>query len=206
MERFLLDLALGDPLAPALIERVTDTIAGLLRGYLEAGGEYMDMIELPGDDYASDQNLIISPDMFRTYFKPALRRLVETVKEFRSDLKVMFHSDGAIADLIPELIDAGVDAVHPLEPIPANDLNQIKREHGDRISFIGSIDIVRAMPGSVDDVDAEVRRRIAQLGPGGGYLLAPANHLQADVPPENVVALFEAARRHGTYPIAASGR
>ncbi|NQV05537.1 hypothetical protein HQ535_03225 [bacterium] len=201
MGRFLLDLARGDELASLLIERVTETIDGLLRGYLGACGEYLDMIELPGDDYAGTENLIISPRMFRSHFKPALERLVGTVKEFRSDLKVMFHSDGVIESLIPDLIDVGIDVIHPLEPLPAMDLTKVKATHGDRISFIGSIDIVNAMPGSVQDVEDEVRRRIGQLAPGGGYVLAPANHLQSDVAPENVIALFEAARRHGSYPI-----
>jgi uroporphyrinogen decarboxylase len=201
MHRFLLGLAHDDPVIPVLVERVTDTIDGLLHGYLEACGPYIDMVELPGDDYGTAENLMISPAMFRALFKPALRRLVETVKGFRSDLKVMFHSDGAIAALIPELIDVGIDALHPLEPLPANDLLAIKAEHGGSISFIGGIDIVAAMPGSAQDVVDEARRRIVQLGPGGGYVLAPANHLQSDVSPGNVVALFEAAHRYGTYPI-----
>jgi uroporphyrinogen decarboxylase len=126
---------------------------------------------------------------------------VITIKTFRADLKVMFHSDGAVEALIPELIDVGIDAVHPLEPLPAMDPAAVKAAYGDGISFIGSIDIVEAMPGSRQDVADEVRRRVRRLAPGGGYVLAPANHLQADVPPENVIELFEAARRYGAYPI-----
>jgi uroporphyrinogen decarboxylase len=205
MERFLLDLARREPIVPLLIERVTETIDGLLRGYLGACGAYIDMIELPGDDYAGTENLLISPAMFREHFKPALRRLVETVKGFRSDLKVMFHSDGAIEPLIPDLVEVGIDAIHPLEPLPAMDPVAVKAAHGGRIAFVGGIDIVRAMPGSQQDVVEEVRRRIGQLAPGGGYLLAPANHLQGDVPPENVVALYEAAHRYGTLPISGAG-
>jgi len=201
MENLLLDLARGNPLAPALIERVTDTIDGLLRWYLEAGGEYFDMIELPGDDYAGTDNLIMSPKMFRDHFKPPLRRLVETIRSFRPDLKIMFHSDGMIERLIPELIDLGIDVLHPVEPLQAMDLPAIKEAHGNRISFLGAIDIVQAMPGGVDDVVEEAKRRIGQLAPGGGYILAPANHLQADVSPENVVALFETAHEFGIYPI-----
>jgi uroporphyrinogen decarboxylase len=126
---------------------------------------------------------------------------VETIKTFRPDLKVMFHSDGAITSLIPDLIEVGIDAVHPLEPLPAMDHAAIKADFGDRIAFLGGVDIVRAMPGSVADVEEEAERRIRLLGPGGGYVLAPSNHLQADVAPENAIALYETAHRLGTYPI-----
>ena len=203
MEQFLLDLALDEAFVAALVERVTDAIDALLRGYLEAGGMYFDMIELPGDDYATNQNLIMAPTTFRAFFKPALRRLVQTVKEYRSDLKVMFHSDGVIQTLIPDLVEIGVDALHPLEPLPAMDLETIKATYGHQLAFIGGIDIVQAMPGSRQEVVAEVRRRLQQLAPGGGYVLAPANHLQPDVPPENVIALYQAAREFGTYPVEA---
>ena len=198
---FMMDMALNPDFAQALLDRVTATIDGLLDGYLAACGDAIDMIELPGDDYAANTNLLISPDMFRTYIRPALARLVATVKRHNPALKIMLHSDGLITSLLPEFIDLGIDVVHPLEPVPAMDLDAIKAEYGDQLAFLGSIDISHAMPGSVADVRAEVRRRIAQLAPGGGYVLAPANHLQADVPPENVIALFEAAREYGRYPI-----
>ena len=93
-----------------------------------------------------------------------------------------------------------MDVIHPLEPLPATDLPAVKERFGDMISFLGGIDISHAMPGTVSDVVEEVKRRIAQLAPGGGYILAPSNHLQADVPPENVVTLFETARSFGLVP------
>lgn len=201
-EEFMVDMAMNEAFALTLVERVTETIDGLLRGYLEACGPYIDMIELPGDDYAANETLIMSPAMFAKYFKPAIERLVTTVKTYRPEIKVMLHSDGMIKQLLPEFIALGVDVVHPLEPLPAMDLPAIKAEFGDTLTFLGGIDISRAMPGSRQDVIAEVKRRLSQLAPGGGYILAPANHLQADVPPENVVTLFEAAREFGRYPIS----
>jgi uroporphyrinogen decarboxylase len=200
-ENFLVDMATHEGYALHLLDRISDTIAGLMRGYLEAGGEYFDMIELPGDDYAGNANLVISPAMFRTYIKPILKRLVETVKEFKPDLKVMLHSDGMIQKLLPDLIDIGVDVVHPLEPLPAMDLTGIKQSFGDKLCFLGGIDISHAMPGSLEDVVAEAKLRISQLAPGGGYILAPSNHLQEDIPPENVAGLYAAAREFGRYPL-----
>ena len=102
--------------------------------------------------------------------------------------------------IIPDLIEIGVDIFHPLEPLPANDHDAIKKEFGDRLTFMGAIDIKQAMPGTLADVEAEVRRRLDKLGRGGGYILAPANHL-GGIPPENIVRLYEAARELGSYPI-----
>lgn len=200
-DQFLMDLAINPDFAHRLLERVTDTIDGLLQGYLEAGGQYFDMVELPGDDYASNTNLIISLATFREFCKPHLKRLVDTIKSYRADLLVMFHSDGMIAPLLPDLIEIGVDVVHPLEPIPKMNLAQIKADYGDRLAFLGGIDITHAMPSTIENVVAEARQRIAQLAPGGGYILAPSNHLQMDVPPENVIALYDAAREYGRYPL-----
>jgi uroporphyrinogen decarboxylase len=113
----------------------------------------------------------------------------------------MFHSDGQITPLLEDLIDIGIDVVHPLEPLPGTDFLEIKKQFGDRIAFLGAIDISHALPGNEEDVIAEVQNRIRQLAPGGGYILAPSNHIQADVPPENVVTLYNTAQRYGDYPI-----
>ncbi|MCA2001003.1 MAG: hypothetical protein LDL51_03970 [Chloroflexi bacterium] len=200
-ENFLTDMALNPDFAHALLDKVTAAIEGLLRLAMQAGGKYFDMVELPGDDYAGNLNLIISPAMFRKFIKPCVERLVKVVKEHNPNAKVMFHSDGAIAKLLPDLIALGVDVIHPLEPLPATNIPEIKEKFGKQVSFLGGIDISHAMPGSRDDVIVETKRRISQLAPGGGYILAPSNHLQADVSAENVVALFETARRFGKYPI-----
>jgi uroporphyrinogen decarboxylase len=143
--------------------------------------------------------LLFSPQHFERFLKPALVEIVQPVKSFRNDIAVAFHSDGAIVPLLESFIEIGIDILHPLEPLAANDHEAIKAQFGDRLTFMGAIDIKDAMPGSVEDVEAEVKRRISSLGPGGGYILAPANHLQADVPPENIVALYRAAKQYGSY-------
>lgn len=201
-EAFLMDLVDNPEFAQALLDRVTTVIEGLLKQAMLAGGEYFDMVELPGDDYAGNTNTLISPAMFRRFIRPCLARLVRAIKEDHPDVKVMLHSDGAITKLLPDIISLGVDVIHPLEPLPATDIPAIKEQFGKQVTFLGGIDISHAMPGSPADVVAEAKLRISQLAPGGGYILAPSNHLQADVPPENVVTLFESARELGKYPIA----
>ena len=192
-ENFLMDLTLRPEFAQALLDKVTTAIDGLLRLALQAGGKWFDMVELPGDDYAGNTSTIISPAMFRSFIAPCLARLINTIKEYNPHIRVMLHSDGAITKLLPDILELGVDVIHPLEPLPATDIPEVKAHFGDRVTFLGGIDISHAMPGSRADVIAEVQRRITQLAPGGGYILAPSNHLQSDVPPENVVTLFETA-------------
>jgi len=192
-ENFLMDLTLRPEFAQALLDKVTTAIDGLLRLALQAGGKWFDMVELPGDDYAGNTSTIISPAMFRSFIAPCLARLINTIKEYNPHIRVMLHSDGAITKLLPDILELGVDVIHPLEPLPATDIPEVKARFGDRVTFLGGIDISHAMPGSRADVIAEVQRRITQLAPGGGYILAPSNHLQSDVPPENVVTLFETA-------------
>lgn len=203
-EAFLMDMALNPEFAHVLLDKITTAIEGLFRLAMQAGGKYFDMIELPGDDYAGNLNLIISPVMFRKFIKPCIARLVKTIKEYNPNIKVMLHSDGAIAALLPDIISIGVDVIHPLEPLPAMDIPTIKENFGSQLTFLGGIDISHAMPGTQDDVIAETKLRIAQLAHGGGYILAPSNHLQADVPAENVVTLFKTARQFGKYPIQIS--
>jgi len=200
-ENFLKDLVRNPEFAKILLEKVTTVIENLLKQAMFAGGKYFDMIELPGDDYAGNTNIMISPSMFRKFIQPSLARLVRAIKEHNPDVKIMFHSDGAITKLLPDIIDLGVDVIHPLEPLPATDLIAVKEKYRKQVTFLGGIDISHAMPGGREDVIVETKRRIAQLAPGGGYILAPSNHLQADVPAENVVTLFETAHQFGKYPI-----
>ncbi len=200
-ENFLMDMVLNPEYAEALLDRITSVMVELLSMAMKAGGEFFDMVELPGDDYAGNTSTIISPGMFRTFIKPRLDRMVKAIRQFNPDVKIMLHSDGALADLLPDLLDLGIDVIHPLEPLPATDLASVKDAFGQHFTFLGGIDISHAMPGTREEVIAETRLRISQLAHGGGYILAPSNHLQADVPAENVVTLFETARKYGKYPI-----
>lgn len=198
---FLMDMVRNAGFAEALLTRITSVLEGLLKLAMEAGGQHFDMIELPGDDYAGNTSTIMSPLMFRKFIKPCIERMIKIIKEKNPNVKIMLHSDGAITSLLQDIINLGVDVIHPLEPLPATDFTTVKERFGKQITFLGGIDISHAMTGSREDVIAETKRRISQLAPGGGYILAPSNHLQADVPAENVVTLFETAHQFGMYPI-----
>jgi uroporphyrinogen decarboxylase len=199
METFMMDMVTNQSLAEALLDRVTDVICQLNERYLNAAGDVMDLIELPGDDYAANDNLIFSPRLFRQMIRPRLERIIAGIRAIRPEIKIMLHSDGAISRLIPDFIEMGIDVVHPLEPVAGMDPAAIKKEYGTAISFLGGVDISHAMPGSIEDVRRDVDRCLRDLAPGGGYILAPCNHLQSDVPPENVIELFRYAQEKGRY-------
>ncbi len=201
--RFLLDLAGDAEFAQALVDKVTGVLCRLLEIYLAGAGPYLDILELPGDDYAA-QRPIISPRMFDRYFAASWQRMISLVRQSAPQCKILFHSDGNMEPLLGRLIDLGVDIFHCLEPLPGVDLAAIKARYGSRLCFWGAIDIKQALQGAEAGVEAEVRQRIAALAPGGGYVLAPANHLQPDVPARNVLTLFQAARKYGKYPLSVS--
>jgi uroporphyrinogen decarboxylase len=200
-QQFYMDMVLEPETARLLLQKVTDVIVRLNELYLEACGEDIDIFEIPGDDYGGTEDLLISPKSFDDMVKPELQRIVSPIKQFRSDLFVAFHTDGAIMKILDSLCETGIDILNPLEPLPVNDWESVKREYGERLSFMGGIDLKKAMPGSVQDLEDDVKRCIRTFAKGGGYILTPANHLQTDVPPENIVALYECCRKHGTYPL-----
>ncbi len=201
-ETFLMDLALDPDLVHTLVGRLYDCYAGLIERFLDVGGEHLDVLELPGDDFAGNTGPIISPAMFDRFFKEPYRRLIARIKNRCPHISVVYHSDGMMMDLLPRLAEIGADVFHSVEPLPAWDLREVKARFADRLAFMGGIDIRTALQGDRAVVEAEVRNRLRQLGPGGGYVLAPANHLQSDVPPENLFTLYEVARAIGQYPLA----
>jgi uroporphyrinogen decarboxylase len=197
------DLLVDPTLAEGLMEHVLHVSAGIASLALEEVGDLVDVV-LIADDLGFQDRPYMRPELYRRKIKPYQRRLVETVKS-KTDAKVLLHSDGAIFALIPDLIDIGVDAINPVQVSAAGmDSRHLKVEYGRDMAFWGAVDTHRVLPtGSPDDVRREVRRRIRDLAPGGGYVLTSVHNIQAEVPPENVVAMFDAALEHGRYPVPA---
>jgi uroporphyrinogen decarboxylase len=200
-QQFLTDLLVNKEFALRLIEKVVEFQLAVMERYMEIVGPYVQMVET-SDDYGMQVGLLISPALYREMLQPSHRRLIETIKG-KTKAKVFLHSCGSISDILEDLIDAGVDVINPVQPLAKGmDSYVLKERFGDRIVFHGGIDVQRVLPyGSVEDVKQEVKHRIRAFGPGGGYILAPAHNIQDDVPPENVIAMFEAAHQYGQYPI-----
>ena len=184
-ENFLMDLVANERFVRELIEII---LAYTTKVMQEALSYEIDGFFLM-DDWGEQSGLLISPDMWRTYLKPGMAKLFRMVKD--NGVLLFFHSCGNINALIPELIDMGVDVLNPLQP-EVMDVYAIKREYGALLSFYGGIGTQKLLPsGTVQDVKADVREKVRTLGQNGGYLLAPAHAVQADVPVENVLALVE---------------
>ena len=164
-------MALQPDFAQTLLDRITTAIESLMKLAMQAGGKYFEMVELPGDDYAGNTNLLISPAMFRKFIRPCIERLANVIKDHNPNVKVMLHSDGAITKLLPDLISLGIDVIHPVEPLAATNIPAIKEQFGKQMSFLGGIDISHAMPGTRQDVIAETKLRLSQLAKDGGYIL-----------------------------------
>lgn len=203
VEPWLIDLAANLDFAQALLSKVTGLQLAAVVKLLEEAGDYIDVLVM-GDDLGSQHAPLISPQMYRQLVKPHHAELIAAIKS-RTQAKVFYHSDGNIYPLMNDLIELGVDLLNPVQ-VSARDMGdtaRLKREFGDRLSFCGAIDTQSVLPfGTPADVRQEVRRRIRDLGPGGGYILAAVHCIQPDVPPENVCALFEEALKAGRYPLA----
>jgi uroporphyrinogen decarboxylase len=203
VEAWLIDLAANPDFALALLRRIADLQREAACRMMEEAGEYIDVV-ITGDDLGSQKAPLISPKMYRRMIKPIHAELLAAIKS-RTKAKIFYHSDGNVYPLLADLIEVGVDLLNPVQVSAADmgDTARLKREFGHRLSFCGAIDTQAVLPyGTPDDVRREVRQRIRDLGPGGGYILAAVHCLQPDVPPENVVAMFEEALKAGRYPLS----
>jgi uroporphyrinogen decarboxylase len=199
-EQLLLDLAENKEFVSALLARILEINLEGTRRFLEQVGPYIDVFRA-GDDLASQDNLLMSPGTFRQLLKPVYRKYLDFVKA-KTQAKIVFHSDGNIVALLDDLAEIGVDAINPVQPSAVGDTAGLKRRFGHKLAFVGGIDTQTVLPfGSAAEVAAEVRRRIRDLGPQGGYVLAAVHSIQADVPPENILAMCDEVTVSGKYPL-----
>ena len=190
--QWLMDLYKNPDYACRMMDIVADHWIGVAGNVLDKVGNNVDVVYL-GDDLASQQGTLFSPEVYRKLIKPRHARMIGSVKE--RGVKVMFHTCGAASTLFEDLIEVGVDAVNPVQ-VNAKDMDpaRLKRDFGDRLTFWGGVDTQKILPfGTPADVRAEVRRMIDIMTPGGGYILNSVHNIQPDVPPENVVAMLEEA-------------
>jgi len=205
-EDWYIDFAANPALVCALMDTILEIRLVITRRALEEVGDLIDVVSV-SDDVADQRGPVISPTMFRHYLKPRFARYFELVHSLTS-ARVLFHSCGSVYKLLSDFIDLGMDCINPVQVSAADmDTARLKREFGDRLVFWGGIDTQRVLPqGSVDDVRGEVRRRVRDLAPGGGYILCAVHNVQPDVPPENVWTMYEAALEMGRYPITLQNR
>ena len=200
LENFLMALITEPKFADRLMEQITDIYIESCSNYLDEVGKYIQVFTY-WDDVNTQDGWMIRPDIFRKMIKPKERRLVEAIKK-KTDAKIFFHGCGATFDLIPDLIEVGFDILNPVQVSARGmDTRRLKQEYGRDITFWGGgVDTQRVLPfGSPAEVVDEVRRRIDDLAPGGGFVFAAIHNIQAFVPPENIIAAFDTAQVYGRY-------
>ncbi len=195
MEKYMVDLAMQEPYIECLLEKAYFWSLGIASELAQRG---VDAIWF-GDDFGSQAGLLLSPAMWRRVFKPLYGALFAAIKRIRPEIVIIMHSDGAVAPLLPDLIEIGLEVFNPVQPnVPGHDPRELKARFGDRLAFFGAIDQQELLPrGSLDAIREDVREKIAILGAGGGYMIAPAHIIQPDTSPERVEAFIAAAKEFG---------
>jgi uroporphyrinogen decarboxylase len=195
-----MDLALDPALARALMRKITDLKLAYWEKVLDEIGPDID-IAAEADDLGAQHAPLFSPAAYRDIVKPMHKEIIDLVKS-RSKAKFFLHSCGAIRELIPDLIDIGVDALNPVQ-VSAEGMEtaDLKAEFGRDITFWGgTVDSQQTLArGTPEEVHEETVRRISELKPGGGFVIASIHNIQAHVPVENIVAFWEAVEEAGTY-------
>jgi uroporphyrinogen decarboxylase len=191
--RFMMDLARGGTFVEDLIGGIVETQLSNLCLYLQAVGDHVQIIQF-GDDLGMQDRPLMSRSMYQKYLMPGHQKLFQCVHQ-NSSCAVFLHSCGSIYPLIPDLIAAGVDILNPVQTSAKNmDPERLKEEFGDQLTFWGGgCDTQRILPfAQPEEVAQHVRERIKIFAPGGGFVFNPIHNIQADVPPENIVSMFNA--------------
>ncbi len=196
-----LDFAARTTWVERLMDALLEVHVQFWDAMLEEMGELLD-VALLCEDLGTQTALMISPEQFRCLVKPRIGALICEIKEKSPSTRLMLHSCGAIAPIIGDLVDIGVNILNPLQPgAHGMDVKKIKSTYGSDLSFHGAIDIQHVLcDGEPAGVRQAVREMVEILGVGGGYVVAPAHCIQPDVPPQNIVALVQAVREYAAYP------
>lgn len=184
-EQMMIDMALDPDLANAIFDIPYYYHLTAAKKLVEMG---VDMIQT-GDDMGSQKSMLISPQLWRKYFKLRMADFISELKAINPDVKVAYHTDGDVEPIIPELIEIGLDVLNPIQPA-SMDPSEIKKRYGDQLCFWGTIDEQHTLPfGSPDEVANEVKDRLKNVSYNGGLILAPTHHVQLDTPLENFWAM-----------------
>lgn len=188
MENLMADMMMEDPMAEVLLDRVTDIAVLRAESFARSG---VDAIFL-GDDIGMQHTIMMSEELYCTWLKPRLTRVINAARAIKPDILVFYHSCGFVTPMIPHLIEAGIDVLDPVQP-ECMRFEEIHEQFGDKLSFMGTIGTQTTMPfGTPEEVKREVWRNLDVAGEHGGLFVRPTHLLEPEVPVENVVAYIEA--------------
>lgn len=190
MENLMMDMMMEDEMAEYLLDIVTDTAIIRAQNYVKAG---VDVLFL-GDDIGMQKTILMSHDLYQTWLKPRIKRVIDAARAINPNIAIFYHSCGYVKPFIQDFIDVGIDVLNPVQP-ECMDFKEIHEEFGDRISFHGTIGTQTTMPfGTPDDVKREVYKNLEIAGDKGGLLVAPTHLLEPEVPWENILAYVDACK------------
>lgn len=194
MQDLLVDMSLNEELAMYIIKKITGWLLAYHQRLLDAGRGKIDIMYL-GSDFSTQNGMLFSLEMFRNFFKESIKSFVKLGKSYGA--KIFFHICGSAYQIIPELIGLGVDILDPVQTSAVNmEPERLKMEFGGRLAFHGAVDTQVLLPhGSPDEVRKGTKELVRILGKDGGYLLTSCHVIQADVPVENILALYEMENR-----------
>jgi len=195
-QQFLLDFRRNRELAHYLLNQITNMLISNVLVLAQAG---VDILCLD-DDVGDPRSMIISPVLWREFLKPLMANVIGLAKEVKPNILVFYHSDSYIEQIIPDLIEIGVDVLNPIQP-DVMDPGELKEKYGDRIAFWGTVGSQTLWAwGGPRDIEREVKLRIETVGSGGGFIISPAYDIDLPyIPLENIAAFVEAAKKFGNY-------
>jgi uroporphyrinogen decarboxylase len=200
LEQWFCDLMLEPEFCEAMLDQTLKFWLDWFRLFLDEVGDVVDVIMI-GDDLAGQNGPLFNPDIYRRIVKPRHKRLVQYIRS-RTQAKIWYHTCGSCADLIPDLIDNGVHILNPLQISARNmDPQDLKRRFGKQLAFWGGgVDAQHILPqGTPEQVAVNVRQNLSALMPGGGYVFNNCHNIQGEVPPENILSMFDTAYECGFY-------
>ena len=196
-EKLLMDMALEADYLEALMDKTRDFAFAVGKKLISMG---VDGIWC-GDDFGAQNGMLISPNMWRKYFKGRYRQVYSELKALNPNIIVMQHCDGAVAPILDDWIEVGLEVFNPVQPnVPGHDPQDLKSKFWDKLSFWGAIDQQKLLPnGTKEEIEADVAEKIHILGKGGGYMCSPAHIIQSDTSMENVEIFIDAVKKYGAY-------
>ena len=192
MDLIMTEMAMEDEKAVFILDKITDLACLRAEKYAAAGADIIAV----GDDIGMQSSIMMSVDMYRQWLKPRLMRVIAAARAAKPDVIIQYHSCGHVTELIPELIDAGIDVLNPLQP-ECMEVTEIFSEYKDSIAFNGSIGTQTTMPfATPQEVKDTVKRNLDAVGESGGLLCCPTHMLEPEVPWANIEAYVEACREY----------
>lgn len=202
-DNVLMDLAADRESLEVLLDRLTELNLASLKRQLDAAAPYIQIVKI-NDDLGLQTGLMFSREMFRETFKPRYQRVFDFIKSNYPDVYIFLHSCGSVYEVIPDLIDLGLDILNPVQTSAANmEPDRLKSEFGEDLTFWGGgVDTQHTLPfGTQEEVRSDVTGKIRAFAPGGGFVFNQSHNIAPEVPPENILAMFDTVHRLREYPI-----